>query len=153
MCGVFLDKSCVITEAQVLKASVTMVPNSFYGCWRVVSKLIETDSPVSFKEKGLDMWNLSCENNVIILSNPFSGANAQIRVESVNNNSIVFTKSGKYGNKFLTDTVNISISGDNFTGTVNLTLDTLSDVDGKIIKTETAKYSVKGERIAGQSIR
>ena len=52
-------------------------------------------------------------------------------------------------NKNLTDVVEIKLSEDTFAGTDTIKLDTYSDVNGKIIKTETAKYSVKGEKIAG----
>ena len=86
------------------------------------------------------------------LSNPFNGANAEITIDSVNNNYVVFKKNGRYDNKILTDTVEIKLDGDNFKGFDYLKLDTYSDVNGKIIKTETAKYSISGERIAGQSV-
>ena len=46
----------------------------------------------------------------------------------------------------------INIEGDNFSGTDEIKLETLSDVDGKVIKTQTAKYAIKGERISGQDV-
>lgn len=76
----------------VLKASVTMVPTSFFGTWRVNSKLVDTDSPVTFKQTSLDLWNLSRTNDVITLSNPFNGANTEITIDSANNNYVVFKK-------------------------------------------------------------
>lgn len=136
----------------LLRASVSMVPTSFFGTWRVTSKLVETDSPVTFKQSGLDLWNLSRTNDVITLSNPFNGANAEITINSVNNNCVVFKKNGKYDNKILTDTVEIRLNGEEFKGFDYIRLDTRSDVNGKIIKTETAKYSITGEKIAGQSV-
>ena len=51
----------------VLKGSVTAVPNEMYGLWRVVSKRIDTDSPITFKEKGVDLWNLSVERPIMWL--------------------------------------------------------------------------------------
>ena len=149
MCFISLGVSA---EQILLKGFVEKVPDSFFGTWRVVSQRIETNSPAVFQQKGVDLWNLSMENNVINLSNPFSGAAAQIEIQSVNNNKVEFTKKGKYGNKMLTDTVNISITGDNFTGVNTLLLETISDVDGSVRKTETAKYEIKGERLAGQSV-
>lgn len=149
MCFISLGVSA---EQILLKGFVEKVPDSFFGTWRVVSQRIETNSPAVFQQKGVDLWNLSMENNVINLSNPFSGAAAQIEIQSVNNNKVEFTKKGKYGNKMLTDTVNISITGDNFTGVNTLLLETISDVDGSVRKTETAKYAIKGERLAGQSV-
>ena len=137
---------------KVLKGSVMMVPDSFYGTWRVTSKLLDTDSPVTFKQNSLDLWNLSRTGNVISLSNPFNGASADISVDRVESNYVVFKKSGKYDNKLLTDTVELRLNGDTFKGFDYIRLDTYSDVSGKIIKTETAKYSIEGEKIAGDSI-
>ncbi len=113
--------------------------------------LLETDSPFIFKEKNIDLWNLSRLGDVITLSNPFNGAKADITVDSVSEGRIVFTKTSKYGSKILTDTVNIKLSGDKFEGTDIIKLETYSDVNGKIMKTETAKYSIKGEKIAGNA--
>lgn len=136
----------------VLKGGVEKVPNGFFGSWRVKSVRISTDSPTIFKEKGLDLWNLSKDFDVIRLSNPFSGASAQITIQNVHNGNVEFVKSGKNGNKILTDKVSISIRGDRFEGYDALKLETISDVDGRVVKTETAKYLVTGERIAGQDV-
>lgn len=139
-------------EQIVLKGYAQKMPDTFLGTWRVLSTRIETNSPATFGQKGVDLWNLSQDGNVINLSNPFSGASAQIEVQNVNKNTVEFTKKGKYGNKMLTDTVSISINGDNFSGCDSLKLEIISEVNGSIIKTETAKYSIKGERLAGQDV-
>ncbi len=138
-----------IVHAQdtVLQGFVSLVPNSFYGTWRVNSVLEDTDSVQIFKKSGIDLWNLSCKNDVIILTNLFNGAKADIKIDKVEDNNIVFMKTGKYGNKVLTDVVEISLDKNSFKGTDKLRLDTY--VDGKIMKTETAKYILKGEKIAG----
>lgn len=134
--------------AEVLTGGVTAVPESFFGTWRVVSTLVDTDS-VIFKENNLDLWNLSRLGDVITLCNPFNGAEANITVDKVNASYIVFKKTGKYSGKDLTDVVEIKLIGDTFSGTDTLKLDTYSNVTGKIIKTETAKYNIKGEKISG----
>lgn len=141
-----------IADAVVLKGYIEKVPDVFWGSWRVVSTLKSTDSPITFKTKGLDLWNLSQENNVIKLSNPFSGASADITLNEVSGNLITFTKISKYDNKIVTDSVNILIDENEFVGVDTIKLDSLSDIDGSIKKTETAVYSVKGEKISGQSI-
>ncbi len=133
-------------ETTVLSGEVTMIPRTFYGTWRVVSSKIDSDSNI-FKEKSLDIWNLSRTGNVISLCNPFNGAKAEITIERVEANDIVFTKIGNYGKKILTDKVELSIDNDSFTGTNTIKLDTYSD--GKLIKTETATYKIRGEKIAG----
>lgn len=136
----------------LLQGSVEMVPDGFFGTWRVSSKLIETDSPETFKQKGVDLWNLSAQNDVIILCNPFSGASAKISIKNAGKTFIEFSKTGKYEDKILTDKVSINMEGDSFTGVNEIKLETLSGVDGSIIKTRTAKYAIKGERISGQDI-
>ena len=95
-----------VSSQTILQGSVEKVPDGFFGSWNVVSKLIETDSPATFKQKGIDIWNLYTEHDVIILCNPFSGARAKISISN----------------------------------------------DGSPIKTQTAKYVIKGERISGQDI-
>ena len=133
-------------ETTVLSGEVTMIPRTFYGTWRVVSSKFDSDSNI-FKEKSLDIWNLSRTGNVISLCNPFNGAKAEITIERVEANDIVFTKTGNYGKKILTDKVELSIDNDSFTGTNTIKLDSYSD--GKLIKTETATYKIRGEKIAG----
>ncbi|MBD5402812.1 hypothetical protein HDR58_08440 [bacterium] len=144
-----LSTSVFAAENKVLTGGIMMVPNSFYGTWRVVSKLLDTDSPVLFKENNIDLWNLSRVGDVITLRNPFNGASAEITIDKVSDGVVVFKKYGKYNNKHLTDIVEIKLNGETFKGYDTLQLDTMSDVSGKIIKTETAKYSVSGEKILG----
>lgn len=141
-----------VNKTPVLHGSVVVVPESFYGTWRVKSKLEDTDSPVKFKQQSLDLWNLSRTDNVITLSNPFNGANAEITIDKVNDNYVVFKKVTKYESNVLTDTVEVILNGDEFVGYDYIQIDTFSGVNGKIIKTEKAKYSIKGEKIAGNSI-
>jgi len=131
---------------------IEQVPNSFYGNWRVTAKLSETSSPQKFKQNSVDLWNLSRENNVINLSNPFSGASASITVSYVDNNIIKFSKTGDYDNMRLTDTVELKLNGDKFSGVNRLILETISDINNSVIKKETATYTLQGEKISGTSI-
>lgn len=138
-----------------LKTGISMeeqVPNGFMGTWRVSSKLLDNGGSPIFKQTGIDLWNLSRTGHVINLTNPFTGASASIRVNYVDGNSIKFTKQGDNDNKILTDTVEIKLEGDRFTGVNIIKLETLSEVDKSVIKTETAKYSLVGEKISGMSI-
>ena len=137
-------------ETKLLTATITKVPQSFFGTWRVASKRIDTDAESIFKENSIDIWNLSKTFDVITLSNPFNGAKAEIILDRVDSNYIVFTKQGKYGKKVLTDTVEIKLEGDTFVGTDTLKIDTYSE--GKITKTQSAKYYLNGEKIAGGNI-
>ncbi|MDR1167930.1 MAG: hypothetical protein LBK53_03435 [Heliobacteriaceae bacterium] len=140
------------SETYILKTGISIVdqvPDSFYGMWRVTARLADTSSPQTFKPTSVDLWNLSRAGDVINLSNPFTGASASITVSSVNNNIIRFSKTGNYDNKRLTDTVEIKLDGERFTGVNGFTLETLSG--GVVIKKETAVYHLKGERISGSA--
>ena len=132
--------------------SVNEVPKTLFGSWRVIAKLDDTNSYGTFKPQSADMWTLTRIGDTITLSNPFTGANADITVNAIEGNLVVFSKKAPYDNKILTDTVSIRIDKNNFSGINTLSLDTLSNVDGHILKTETARYLIKGEKIAGENI-
>lgn len=142
-------------QAQVLEAGVSIeeVPKAFFGSWRVNAKLDSTNSHQTFKPQSIDFWELSRVGDTVTLNNPFSGANSTISVKTVEGNLVVFSKKADYGqNKVLTDTVHIRIDGNNFSGINTLKLESFSLIDNHIMKTETAQYIIKGEKIAGESI-
>ena len=63
---VFAGEISLAEETKLLTAEISMVPNTFYGTWRVVSHKTESNSEL-FKEKSLDIWNLSRTGDVITL--------------------------------------------------------------------------------------
>ncbi len=153
---IFIMLAGVSVSAQTLKAGVSLtgsVPDSFYGNWRVVAKISEQSGSVNFKPQAVDFWNLSRTGDVINLNNPFTGASATVKLDYVEGNIIRFTKTGSYeGNKKLTDTVDLKLTGNTFTGVNYLTLETFSIHDNSLIKKDTAIYLLKGEKISGTSI-
>lgn len=152
----FMSQGAVFAETPtVLKAGVSLakeVPSALMGTWRVGAKLKSTDAPSSFKQSSVDIWNLSRVDNVINLSNPFTGAAASINVSYVNKNSIKFTKVGDYNNQKLTDCVEITINGNYFTGINTLSLVTYSRANDSVISTKTATYTLYGEKISGVDV-
>ena len=124
-------------QPTLLTGSVSMVPKSFYGTWRVSSQRLEQNSDI-FKEKSLDVWNM------------FNGAKAEINVENSNERHVIFTKNGEYGKKKLSDKADIYIDGDYFEGFDYIRIDTY--VGGKIVKTQSAKFKIKGEKIGGSAV-
>ena len=144
----------VFAEDMVLNAGVSIndIPKAFFGSWRVTAKLEDTNSYGTFKPVSTDLWNLSRIGDKITLSNPFSGANADISVKTVEGNLIVFSKKAPYDNKVLTDTVTIRLSDNTFSGINDLRLESFSLVDNHLMKSEHAKYIIKGEKISGESV-
>lgn len=142
-------------NATTLKAGVSIedIPKALFGSWRVNAKLDTTNSNRTFRPQSVDFWNLSRYQDVIKLDNPFSGASAEISVQTVEGNIVVFSKRLPYdGNKVLTDTVTLRLNENEFSGINSLTLETLSQLDNHVIKTESATYMIKGEKISGDSI-
>jgi len=148
--------TCIIAKADDMTlsagVSVNEVPKAFFGSWRVVAKLDDTNSYKTFKPQSVDMWNLSRVGDTITLDNPFTGAKAEISLRAVEGNLIVFSKKAPYDNKILTDTVSIRLENGTFSGINTLTLESHSLIDNHLMKTETARYIIKGEKIAGESI-
>ena len=141
-------------EDTVLNAgiSVNEVPQIFFGSWRVSAELDESNSYGTFKPKSADIWTLSRTGNVITLANPFSGAEAQILIKTVEGNLIIFSKESPYDNKVLTDTVAIRLEKKSFSGINTLSLKSYSTLDGHLIKTENARYIIKGEKLSGEDV-
>ena len=141
--------------AEPFQAGISMieaVPEYFYGSWRVIAKIDKQSGNVNFKPQAIDFWNLSRKGDVINLNNPFTGADASVKLDYVEGDLIRFTKTGEYNNKKLTDTVDLKLVGDTFTGINTLKLETFSTFDNSLIKTDTALYILKGEKIFGSSI-
>lgn len=145
----------VHAQDTVLKTGISIdkVPHEFYGTWRVSSALADTNEDGLFRENSVDLWNLSRAGNVITLVNPFSGAHASISVDEINNKTIKFRKVGAWdkGQK-LTDIVEMTLSKNSFTGVNYLKLDTI-DENGHVTKSSKATYRLRGEKIAGESIK
>lgn len=150
----FCFSLCVRAEDKVLSAGVSVneVPKAFFGSWRVIAKLDDTNSYKTFKPQSVDMWNLSRVGDTITLDNPFTGAKADISLRAVEGNLIVFSKRAPFDNKILTDTVSLRLENGKFSGINTLTLEYYSLVDNHLMKTETARYILKGEKIAGESV-
>ena len=146
---------CIPTNAEILEAGISIedVPQALFGLWRVNAKLDDTNSYSTFKPQSVDFWNLSKIGDSIKLENPNSGAKAEISVKTVEGNLIVFQKKANYStNKTLTDTVHLRLEKDKFSGINTLKLETFSLVDGHLMKSETAQYIIKGEKLSGDSI-
>ncbi len=143
-----------IGEESVLQAGVSIndVPDALFGSWRVSAKLEDSNSYGTFKPQSIDFWTLSRVGDKITLSNPFSGANAEVSLKSVEGNVIVFSKKAPYDNKMLTDTITLRLSDNTFTGINTLSLESFSLVDNHLMKTETARYLINGEKISGESV-
>lgn len=129
--------------------SVDKVPKTLFGSWQVEAQLVETSNPVTFKPLSTDLWNLSRFGNVLKLENPFTGASAEVGLQTTEGNLVIFTKNSNWENKYLKDIVSIRIEDSTFSGINDITIETHSIYDGHVIKKETARYRIKGKKLSG----
>ena len=150
----FFSVTNVFAEEFTLKAGVSVndIPKAFFGSWRVIAKLEDSNSYGTFKPQSIDFWTLSRVGVKVTLSNPFTGANAEVSLKTIEGNLIVFSKKAPYDNKMLTDTITLRLYDNNFSGINTLSLESYSLVDNHLMKTETARYVIKGEKISGESV-
>lgn len=143
-----------VNAATVLQTGVSVesVPNAFFGSWQVTAQLEKTSNYSVFKPRSVDLWNLSRLGNVITLENPFTKAKADITLNQVEGNVIVFSKTSSYDNKVLKDTVTIRLNGNTFEGYNDIIFETRSLYDGHVLKSDKAKYLIKGSKISGMSV-
>ncbi len=149
-----ITPNCRCEETYTLSTGVSVneIPKAFYGSWRVTAKLDDTNSYRTFKPQSSDMWTLSRIGDTVTLNNPFTGANAEISLKTVEGNLIIFSKQAPYDNKILTDTISIRLENNSFSGINTLRLESYSLIDNHLMKTEYARYIIKGEKIAGESV-
>ena len=64
----------ISVQAETLQAGVSkidMLPDDFFGGWRVVAKIDKQSGSTNFRPNTVDLWNLSRKGDVINLNNPF----------------------------------------------------------------------------------
>lgn len=152
---IFFSPLAFAEDSVVLKAGISLedqVPDAFFGSWRVKSQLIKTNSNDYFKNNSVDLWNISRRESVITLENPFSGAKASVTVKEITGNKVVFQKEGEFNNQKMFDVVELDLKKNTFTGVNYLNLVTVSVLDGRVIETKSATYSLFGDKISGNNV-
>ena len=132
--------------------SIDEVPKAIFGSWSVKAEIVNSSNYGLFKPKSTDLWNLSRVGNVINLSNPFTGASADVSINAAQGNVVSFTRKVDFDNKVLTDVVTIRLNNNTFSGINDIKLEQVSSVDGHVMKSDTARYEIRGEKISGETV-
>lgn len=137
----------------VLKASVSVdkVPKGFFGTWKVTSTQISTTNPFLNTGTSTDYWTILRVGEILTLANPASGARASVTLQSVRGNTIKFEKISKDYNDKSIETPTIKLTGNDFTGTDTVIIETYKY--GEIIKTDKIEYKIRGEKLSGSTIK
>lgn len=144
----------IAQDTFTLKAGVSIeeVPEAIFGSWSVQAKIIESDNYKMFKPKSTDLWNISRLGNVLNLSNPFTGASADVSLNAAQGNVVSFTRIVDYDNKKLTDVVTVRLGKNSFSGINDIKLEEFSLIDNHLMNSNTAKYEIKGEKLSGGDV-
>lgn len=125
------------------------VPKEFFGSWRVVSVCTHSTNKEYFGSKSLDLWTLSRMGNLVRLSNPVSGAVADVSVDDVKGQTVKFVKKVYYPDEESIETPILTLQGDKFSGIDKIIIKTFKD--GKLIKEDYVEYKVTGTKISGMN--
>lgn len=141
-------------ETYTLTAGVSVeeLPDAIFGSWSVQAQIVNSSNYGVFKPKSTDLWNLSRNGNVLNLSNPFTGASADVLLKAAQGNVVMFTRIVNYDNKRLIDEVRIRLEENTFSGINEIRLDQFSAVDNSLIRSDKARYEIKGEKLSGGNI-
>lgn len=140
-------------EPMLLKAEVSMVdnlPSGIFGTWRIKSQLLSASTPNRYNEQSLDLWTLLRLRDYLNVSNPLSGASTNVNLESVQNNTISFSRMSTFNGIQGKETITITVNGDYLTGNDKIVINKIQN--GKIIGKDVVEYKLKGEKISGTSI-
>lgn len=137
----------------MIQGSVSMtdrVPQGFFGAWKVISVLADTNNKKMFAPYSVDIWNLSKMGDVITLSNPVSGAKASVTVNDVDGNTVKFKKTSYDTDEESIETPVLTLGNNGFSGIDRIEVKTFKN--GELQKTEFVEYNVKAVKISGAAI-
>lgn len=153
---IYLGNNTSTKKISILQGSVSVdknLPEEFYGGWSVKSEIIETNNPEIFNKKSSDIWKLEKNGEIVTLSNPITGATASITVDEVKNKKAKFTRKKIDDDVIETETPELTIDGDYFSGEDTLIIQHLNKNKTKIYKTDIVKYKVEGRKISGATMK
>lgn len=145
----------VANNTYSLKAGVSIdeVPDAIFGSWSVQAQIVDSSNYKRFKPKSSDLWNISRQGNVLNLSNPFTGASADVSINAAQGNVVSFTRKIHFDNhQVLIDVVTIRLNENTFSGINEIKLEQYSPVDNRLVKSDTARYEIKGDKISGENV-
>lgn len=144
-------------SAPVMRAPLTVsvsktlyLPPAMYGQWSVTGTLIETNVPDTYPVSN-NIWLLERQGERVYITNPENGASASIDVKAAQGNSATFLKKDQLGRMMLSETVNITLNGDSFSGQNMKKLEYYRN--GKLVKTQYALFHLNGTRLGAARSR
>ena len=144
-----------VNAGTVLRGGVSKVeevPEDFYGTWVVAAGEISNTAPERYASSSVDVWTLCRYGDIIVLTNPVSGASAAITVDDVEGNTVKFsrTSESKSDGEVGHETPTLTISGDTFDGTDKMVIRTYRG--NQILREDTMVYRIKGKKVSSNDL-
>jgi hypothetical protein len=128
------------------------LPPAMYGQWSVTGEILESNAPEQFNPKLSDIWILEREGDQIVISNPATGASANISVDKVEGDTATFHRMGQPDrNMVLEESPTITVRNDVMTGV--MTNRKFKVKNGTLIPVAYVKYQLEAQRIGGARTR
>jgi hypothetical protein len=144
----------VTVKDGVLKGGVSVssdLPQEFYGTWSVVGILLDTNRPELFRMRSSDIWTFERKGDIVILSNPVSGASASITINEIRDKTAIFSRIKDEEDMYEVEKTEITVEEDSFSGTDVII--TKYFKNGQRIRTDEVKYKVRGFKISGPTLK
>ena len=148
----FIMQSGVGTVANtVLQGGVSKVeevPDDFYGTWVVTAREISNPDHDLYASTSIDVWTLCRYGDIIVLSNPVSGASATITIDDVQGKTISFSRTstsnedGEIGH----ETPTLTIKENTFDGMDKIVIKKYRN--NQLFREDTITYGLKGKKVA-----
>ena len=129
------------------------LPPAMYGQWTVAGTLMDTNVPEHSKQTTQDIWTLERVGDKVVVSNPATGATAEVQVEAVQDNTATFQRVVLADSRrFFTETVTVTVNGQTMSGTTYKQFKYLNR-DGRLSRQLYARFHLEAERISGPTAR
>ncbi len=145
----FMQNFVCAENVMRLEGSVTKndeVPEDFYGVWLVSAQQVSCTNPDLYNSTSVEVWTLTKNNNIIILTNPFSGASAAINVEEVQGNTVKFSRVSQEFDEIGYESPTLTINGETFEGVDEMVIKRVNH--RQVLSEDIIKYRIKGKKIS-----
>ncbi len=137
----------------VLEGNISLIdkiPDELYGSWVVASVATRNSNPELYDNTSVDLWTLKRHGNIIILSNPLSGASASVTVEEVKDNTIKFSRQSMGDDEIGLETPTIILNGEMFDGTDKMVIKKYKN--NRVYREDIIEYRIKGKKVSSEDL-
>lgn len=142
------------TTAKPLSIGITKslyLPPEMYGHWSVTGTLVNSNSDSFFNPVVHDIWVLERQGEQVVLSNPVSGASANVEVDKVEGSTATFHHMVVNKSRIMFEMPTITVLGDRLTG---VSVNKFQRIrKGKVVQSAYGHYRLEAQRIGQDRLK